>query len=208
MSLLVCTTSYIPNLLVANIEKEYSVLDPQTLDQNETYFIHVLGAGFNLNPDLPGLTQLNSTTLSRLNEGIRVFLLLDKSILVTSGNSIFDLESQASVVRKAAIELGVSPQYIQMLDTPSTTLEEVQAFRSKFGTSAQVIIATDALHMPRAMRMYRNLGYEPIAAPTKFKVHFGPKGYNGLTWPRYDSFRLMNSYLISQLKLLYYGMLH
>jgi len=45
-----CTTSYFPKLLVANIEKEYSVLDPRALDQNETYFIHVLGGGYDRLP--------------------------------------------------------------------------------------------------------------------------------------------------------------
>jgi uncharacterized SAM-binding protein YcdF (DUF218 family) len=204
ISLLICTTSYFPKLLVSAIEKEYSVLDPGTLDQNETYFIHVLGNGYNLNSDLPALTQLNRNTLGRLNEGIRVFHLLDKSVLVTSGYSKYGLESQASVVRKAAIELGVSTQDIRMLETPSTTLTEAQAFKSKFGTSARVIVATDALHMPRAIKIYRDLGYDPIAAPSNFEVHFGPNDNNGLTWPRYDSFKLSNNYFITQLKQLYY----
>jgi uncharacterized SAM-binding protein YcdF (DUF218 family) len=204
IGLLICTTSYIPNLLVTNIENKYSVLDPKALDPNETYFIHVLGAGYNLNPNLPSLTQLNASTLSRLNEGIRVFLLLDKTILVTSGYSKYGLESQASVARKAAIELGVSPQYIRMLETPSTTLEEAQAFKSNFGTSAQIIIATSAMHMPRAMQTYRHLGYEPIAAPTNFEVHSGTKAYNGMAWPNYDSFKLINHYFTTQLKQLYY----
>ena len=202
--LLICTTSYVPKLLVTTIEKHYSVLDPQALDQDKTYFIHVLGAGYNLNSDLPALTQLGSTSLSRLSEGIRVFRLLDKSILVTSAYSKYGLESQASVTRKAAIELGVSSQHIRMLENPSTTLEEAQAFKSRFGTSAQVIIATDAMHMSRAMDIYRDLGYEPIAAPTNFQVHFGPKAYNGLSMPSYQSFRLSNRIFRTVLKQGYY----
>jgi len=191
-------------LLVTNIENHYSVLDPKALDQNKTYFIHVLGAGYNLNSDLPALTQLGFTSLSRLNEGIRVFRLLDKPVLVTSSYSKYGLESQASVTRKAAIELGVSPQHIRMLENPSTTLEEAQAFKSRFGTSAQVIIATDAMHMSRAMDIYRDLGYEPIAAPTNFQVHFGPKAYNGLSMPSYQSFRLSNRIFRTVLKQGYY----
>jgi len=204
MCLLICTTSYVPKLLVTTIEKHYSVLNPQALDQNETYFIHVLGAGYNLNPDLPALTQLESTSLSRLNEGVRIFRLLAKPILVTSSYSKYSLESQASVTRKAAIELGVSPQHIRMLENPSTTLEEAQAFKSRFGTSAQVIIATDAMHMSRAMDIYRDLGYDPIAAPTNFQVHFGPKSYNGLSMPNYQSFQMSNKVFRTVLKQGYY----
>jgi uncharacterized SAM-binding protein YcdF (DUF218 family) len=202
--LLVRTTSYVPKLIVTTIEKHYSVLDPQTLDQNKTYFIHVLGAGYNLNPDLPALTQPESSSLSRLNEGIRVFRLLDKPILVTSSYSKYGLESQDSITRKAAIELGVSSQHIRMLENPSTTLEEAQAFKSRFGTSAQVIIATDAMHMSRAMDIYRDLGYEPIAAPTNFQVHFGPKAYNGFSMPNYHSFQLSNTVFRTVLKQGYY----
>ena len=206
--LLICITSYVPKLIVTTIEKHYSVLDPQALDQDKTYFIHVLGAGYNLNPDLPALTQLGSTSLSRLSEGIRVFRLLDKPVLVTSAYSKYGLESQASVTRKAAIELGVSPQHIRMLENPSTTLEEAQAFKSRFGTSAQVIIATDAMHMSRAMDIYRDLGYQPIAAPTNFQVHFGPKAYNGLSMPSYQSFQLSNRIFRTVLKQGYYLAFH
>ncbi|MFN2262606.1 MAG: YdcF family protein, partial [Psychroflexus sp.] len=174
------------------------------LNPNETYHIHVLGAGYNLDPNLPALTQLENSTLTRLNEGIRIFRQLPNSILVTSAYSKYDLESQASVARKAAIELGVSPERIRMLETPSTTLEEAEAFQSKFGASTQVIIATDAMHMPRAMQIYRDLGYQPIAAPTNFKVHFGPKASNGLAWPNYHSFKLSNRVFRAQLKQLYY----
>jgi len=202
--LLICTTSYLPKLLVINIEKHHSVLYPQALDQNKTYFIHVLGAGYNLNSDLPALTQLESTSLSRLNEGVRIFRLLAMPILVTSAYSKYSLESQASVTRKAAIELGVSPQHIRMLENPSTTLEEAQAFKSRFGTSAQVIIATDAMHMSRAMDIYRDLGYDPIAAPTNFQVHFGPKSYNGLSMPNYQSFQMSNKVFRTVLKQGYY----
>ncbi len=207
LALLICTTSYLPKLAVTHIEKQYAVLAPSKLNPNKTYYIHVLGAGYNLDPDLPALTQLENSTLARLNEGIRVFWQLKEPVLVTSAYSKYNLESQASVARKAAIELGVPAERIRMLETPSTTLEEAKAFKSKFGADAQVIIATDAMHMPRAMQIYRDLGFEPIAAPTNFQVHFGPKASNGLTWPNYHSFKLSNRYFRAQLKQLYYWML-
>jgi uncharacterized SAM-binding protein YcdF (DUF218 family) len=83
-----------------------------------------------------------------------------------------------------------------MLETPSTTLEEVQAFKDKFGLSVTVIIATDATHMPRAMKIYRAAGYEPIAAPTNFRVKFGPNSYHGVTLPSIRSMQIMENWII------------
>ena len=60
------------------------------------------------------------------------------------------------------MELGVPADKIQMLETPTTTLEEVQAFKDKFGKNKNVIVATDAAHMPRAMQMYKAAGYNRL----------------------------------------------
>ena len=60
--------------------------------------------------------------------------------MVTSGYSSLELQSQASVAKKAAIELGVPEDQIRMLESPSTTFEEAQAFKDTFGINKEVII--------------------------------------------------------------------
>jgi uncharacterized SAM-binding protein YcdF (DUF218 family) len=128
-----------------------------------------------------------------------VFLKLPRAILVTSGYSAVGLESQASVARRAAIALGVPADRIELLETPATTLEEVRAFKKKFGKNKQVIIATDASHMPRAVQMYRAAGFFPIAAPTNFKVKFDNNNYHGFAFPNIASFQMMNEWLRAEL---------
>ena len=89
-----------------------------------------------------------------------------------------------------------------MLETPTTTLEEVRAFKDKFGAGKNVIVATDAAHMPRAMQMYKAAGYKPVAAPTNFKVKFDTNNYHGFTWPNVGSFQMMNEWLHEMLALI------
>ena len=184
-----------PKRLIMNLEDQYEVIELEKLDTSKPYYIHVLGAGYDLDKRLQATSQLDLKTLGRLTEGIRVFRKLPNAVLVTSGNSAVGLESQASVAKRAALELGVPADKIQMLETPTTTLEEVLAFKYKFGKNKNVIVATDAAHMPRAMQMYRAAGYEPVAAPTNFKVKFDTNNYHGISWPNVGSFQMMNEWL-------------
>ncbi|MFD1316110.1 YdcF family protein [Namhaeicola litoreus] len=161
----------------------------------QAYCIHVLGAGYDLDTTLPATSQLDLKTLGRLIEGIRVFKQLPNSILVTSGYAGKNLESQASVARRAAIALGVPKDKIEMLETPSTTWEEVLAFQQTFEDNGIPIIATDAAHMPRAMDMFRAAGYEPQAAPTNFKVKSRHHSYHGFSLPNVKSIQLMDVWL-------------
>ena len=203
---LVCTTSYVPKRLIMNLEDQYEVIDLEKLDTSKPYYIHVLGAGYDLDKRLQATSQLDLKTLGRLTEGIRVFRKLPNAVLVTSGYSAVGLESQASVARRAAIALGVPAERIQMLETPSTTLEEVRAFKKKFGKNKQVIIATDASHMPRAVKMYKAAGYEAIAAPTNFKVKFDSNNYHGISWPNVGSFQMMNEWMRAELAMVKWKM--
>ena len=203
---LVCTTSYIPKRLIMNLEDQYEVIDLEKLDTSKPYYIHVLGAGYDLDKRLQATSQLDLKTLGRLTEGIRVFRKLPNAVLVTSGNSAVGLESQASVAKRAALELGVPADKIQMLETPTTTLEEVLAFKNKFGKNKNVIVATDAAHMPRAIQMYRAAGYKPVAAPTNFRVKFDTNNYNGISWPNVGSFQMMNDWIRAEMAMVKWKM--
>lgn len=197
---LVVTTQFVPAKLIAHYESQVAICHPKLLDTTQTYFIHVLGAGYSLDPRLPATSQLEPTTLTRLVEGIRIARQLPHYKLVTSAYSKYGLESQASVAKRATIDLGIPSQNIEMLTTPSNTAEEVEAFVKKFGTTKKVIVVSDALHLPRAVMLYKKAGISAIPAPSNFLVKQGPNDYNGLTFPSYQSLSLMNNYFREQLK--------
>lgn len=199
---LVCATSYLPKYLVKKHENKKSIINLNLIDTSKTYYLHVLGAGYSLEKRLSATKQLSDVTLTRLIEAIRISKFLPNYIIVSSGHSSLGLESQASVVKRAAIELGTSEENIEMLTTPSNTSEEVSAFIKRFGTSKNVIVISDALHPPRAIMLYKKNGIVAVPAPTNFKVKQGINDYNGLTLPSISSMDLMNEYLREQLKYL------
>ena len=199
---LVCATSYLPKYLVKKHENKKSIINLNLIDTSKTYYLHVLGAGYSLEKRLSATKQLSDVTLTRLIEAIRISKFLPNYIIVSSGHSNLGLESQASVVKRAAIELGTSEENIEMLTTPSNTAEEVSAFVNRFGTSKNVIVISDALHIPRAIMLYKKNGIVAVPAPTNFKVKQGINDYNGLTLPSISSMDLMNEYLREQLKYL------
>ena len=194
------STHYVPAQLIKNYESKFTVWSPEFIESSETYYLHVLGAGYSLDPALPATSQLSTTTLARMIEGIRIARQLPNYTIVTSGYSKYGLESQASIVKKAAIELGIPSEHIEILETPSNTAEEVAAFVEQFGTQKKVVVVTDALHLPRVIMLYKKAGITAIGAPATFQVKKGPNDYSGLTFPSYRSISLMNAYLRERLK--------
>lgn len=192
---LIASTYYIPKKLISKLENKYHVLNPENLNSNETYYILVLGSGYIMDSKLPATSQLGLTAIARLTEAIRIFNKLSNSVLITSGYSPNNLESQASIARRAAIELGVNPNRIQMLKTPSSTWEELKSFKQQFGKKSKLIIVTDAIHIPRAMKMAQKLGLTPIPSPTNFNIKEGSiyDCFNFL--PSLMSIKLMYTYI-------------
>jgi uncharacterized SAM-binding protein YcdF (DUF218 family) len=205
---LVCATNYVPKKLIQSIEKTYSPLLISQLSGEENYYILVLGSGAALDARLPASQNLGLVSLSRLVEGIRIFRMLEHGILVTSAATKSDFISQAEITKDAAISLGINAEQIEMLETPTTTLEEALAFKSKFGTFKNIILVTSALHMPRAVEIFKDQGLSVIAAPTEYLYKQDGNSYNGLSLPSVGSISLMNTYQLTTLKLWYYRLFH
>lgn len=201
---LVCSTSYVPKKLINSIEKKYSPIKPQKLDTTKTYYIHVLGAGTSLDTKLPATMNLSATTLTRLVEGIRIYNHLHHAILITSAASKDENHSQAELAKEAALSLGVNEKKIQMLATPTSTLEEAIAFKEKFGTNKNVIVVTSAFHMPRAIEIFEDQGIQTVPAPTDYQYKEDGFNYSGITFPTLSSLDLLNCYQTAVAKHFYY----
>jgi uncharacterized SAM-binding protein YcdF (DUF218 family) len=201
---LVCATSYIPEKLIYNKESTFKVFSSTSIDSTQTYYIHVLGAGYSLDSNLHATQKLGLSSLGRLTEAVRIYHKHSNIRIVTSAYSKYGMESQASITKKAAIELGVKPEHIFMLEEPSTTSEEVKAFISRFGTEVQLIVSSDAMHLPRAIQMFKDNGIEAIPAPTNFKVKVDENHPIEFTLPKSKSFGLANDYFVTLMKEYYY----
>lgn len=201
---LLASTRYIPSKLLLHKEQKFEVLNVEKIDPNKKYFIHVLGSGYTKDERLYASQMLTLTALARLCEGIRLHHILENSKLVTSGASKRGIESQASVTKKAAIEMGIQPSDIYILEEPTTTSEEVNAFVSRFGTDVNLIVASDATHLPRALQMYKDVGIEAIAAPTNFHIKVDANHPLHFEFPNLESFDTANQYFLAVTKEWYY----
>lgn len=59
MFLLMVTTQIVSKKLIADYESQVTICHPKLLDTTQTYYNHVLGAGYSLDPKLPATSQLS-----------------------------------------------------------------------------------------------------------------------------------------------------
>ncbi len=172
------TTPFFPYLLIRQLEDSFEPLSLSKLDTLRFYHIIVLGAGHGYDDRLPANSLLELAALGRLCEGIRIINHLPKSRLITSGFSASHRTPQAIVLKQAAILLGVDSTRIFAQTEPSNTSEESQFYYQRFGKDTTLIVATSAVHMPRAMMLFEKRGVKAIAAPTNYII----KRQNPISW--------------------------
>lgn len=176
------STPFLPNLLVSELENRYEVFKTDNLNSScESVNILVLGGGHTNDIRLPDNNQLTSEALGRLIEGIRLQQLLPESNLITSGAGINNGISQAEVLKRTALMLKVDTAKIQMQITPINTWMEATEYKHIYNDTAQLIIVTCAVHMPRAMYLFQHVGLKPMAAPTN---HMIKKSNKSVFWLR------------------------
>jgi len=167
------STPFLPNLLVSILENRYDTLQsPDLKGSSGPVNILVLGGGHTNDSRLPANDQLSTVALARLAEGIRLQRRISNSTLITSGYAGKEVIAQAEVFAKTALLLGVDPARIRMQTLPKNTRMEAAEYKRLFGDKAQLVLVTSAVHMPRAMYLFRQAGLKPIAAPTNHLVKY------------------------------------
>jgi len=169
--LFILSASPVPVLLAGNLENRYEVLQVQDIEQTgKAIHLLVLGGGHTNDLRLPATNQLSLTALGRLAEGIRLQRQLPGSLLITSGWSSSGRTPQAEVLARTALLLGMDSAAIRMQANPGNTRMEAAEYKRMFGDTAQLVLVTSAIHMPRAMYLFRREGLEPLAAPASHLV--------------------------------------
>ena len=130
-------------------------------------YIVVLGCGHATNHALPATSQLKACSLRRLIEGMRVLKLHPEAKLIVSGYGLYDEQTNAETVQKAAIALGVPNHKIIVEPYPKDTREEAQLIAPRVRGKTTVLV-TDAYHLPRAMKYFELEGVDPIPAPAGY----------------------------------------
>ena len=196
------STAWLPRYLAYRLETQYPPLKelPEFKSDKKVY-IHLLGSGYKTDKRLPSTAKLGLVAQSRFLEAMRLYRGINNSVLVCSADGPPGEETQAMIARAAAIEMGADSNRILALTTPSTTMEEARDLAKAVGVNATVIVVTDAMHMPRAIKFFKEQGFTPIAAPSNFKALNGSAGVPVKWWPAEDNIyitnRLLHEYLAS-----------
>lgn len=178
---------------MVSIENNYETF---TRSDKPVDYIVILGNGHYSNDDLPVTSQLQVASLQRLVEALRVYQIHPEARIITSGYAGNDPTSNAEKMKQSLILLGVPEHKIFTENFPQDTEEEAQLISPRVQNS-NVVLITNANHMPRSMKYFQRQGIFPIAAPTGYWV----KNQHGKsTWKAY----IPNSNTLEQTTIAWY----
>lgn len=100
-------------------------------------------------------------------EVLRLYHKIPNVKIITSGYALHDQISDAQKTATLLMESGIPQEKILMQEEAKTTFEEAQYLKKEIGTQPFILV-TSAYHMPRAMKIFKKAGLNPIAAPTDF----------------------------------------
>jgi len=164
--LLVGSFAPFSNTVMTAIENDYP---PYVKTNVPIDYIVVLGCGHYTNAMLPVTSQLQTCSLQRMVEAVRIYQLHPEARIITSGNGGVNPVSNAETVKQSLILLGIPAQKIITENFPKDTEEEAQLIAPRV-QGTQVILVTNADHMPRSINYFQSEGIYPIAAPTGYWV--------------------------------------
>jgi len=127
-------------------------------------YIVILGCSHTSDASMPATSELNSCSLQRLVEAIRIYRLHPEAQLITSGAAFINEESNAEKVKQAAILLGVPEEKIIIESFPKDTEEEAELIAPRV-LGKTVVLVTNADHMLRSVRYFNLQGVDVIPAP-------------------------------------------
>jgi len=164
--LLVSSFAPFSDTVMTAIENDYP---PYVQTDTAIDYIVVLGCDHNTNPELPVTSQLASCSLQRMVEALRIYQLHPAARIITSGYGGSNPVSNAETMKQSLVLLGVPEQKIITENFPKDTEEEAELIAPRV-QGTQVVLVTNADHMPRSINYFQQQGIYPIAAPTGYWV--------------------------------------
>jgi uncharacterized SAM-binding protein YcdF (DUF218 family) len=133
-------------------------------------FIAVLGGGNGHSPGVAATNLLSSSAISRLVEAVRIARAVPEARLVMTGGGPSGKPTHASVLARAAVQLGIDPARI--IEAPDARDTEDEANRiTRIAAGTPVAVVTSAWHQPRAMALFRGAGADALACPSDYRAH-------------------------------------
>ncbi|NOY13556.1 MAG: envelope biogenesis factor ElyC [Deltaproteobacteria bacterium] len=182
--------------LTGPAEQQYASYQPSATPVD---YIAVLGSSQVSADNQPLTSEIKPEGIVRLVEGIRIYRLNPGSKLIFTGYKGHDPKAYPDQLKALALALGVPQGDILTFIGPKDTAEEAALIAGKFADRSLVLV-TSALHMPRAMGLFRGAGLNPIPAPT---YHLTKPVRSLLQFPNADTLAKSRSWLYEQLGFLW-----
>ncbi len=131
---------------------------------SQIQYIVVLAGGYFPYKNHPLTTELGVYTLVRLTEGVRLARKIPQAKLVLTGKGWAE-STEASAMQRLALELGIEESRIIMEEKSMNTYAHT-IYLKEIIKDSPFILVTSALHMPRAVGIFKKAGYSPLPAPT------------------------------------------
>ena len=167
--------------LLRPLERQYDTFEitsssaaPETEGDSAIKFVVVLGGGHTSDPELPLLSQINTSPLVRLMEGIRIYRKFPGAKLLLSGGGVFGPVSNAEVMARVAREIGVPEKDIILESESKDTKDEAMLIKPIVGKGPFALV-TSASHIPRSMALFNKLGMNPIPSPVGHCIKDGQR---------------------------------
>lgn len=166
----------IPFYLVRNLEYQYAPL--KTFEGLTNVNTVVVLAGHAVkDPNLPITSGVNSTSVFRLVEAIRIVRNLPETKILISGWG-----TVPQVMKKVLVSLGIPPGRVFLENQSRNTYQSAQNL-DKLLEHKPFILVTSAVHMPRSVGVFRQQGMNPIPAPCNYLIHKSNPNINYLPSP-------------------------
>lgn len=178
LSFVLFSFPFFSDILLSHFERQYpsyGVGHDEFDCSSRVKYVVVLAANHTLDRNLPVTSQFSCQGLARLIEGLRLYNKCSRTKLIFSGGKGRDTDiSDAELMTKLASDLGVPIDDIIIERESRSTQDEAQLLEPIL-RNEKFLLVTSASHMPRAMALFRELGMDPVAAPTGHLV----KRYQG-----------------------------
>jgi uncharacterized SAM-binding protein YcdF (DUF218 family) len=129
----------------------------------------VLGTGYNPDPWLPGNSQVSPSFHARFLEGVRIFRSRpDAELVVSVANPEASREEKARFLSFMTALFALDESRVSLVSEAESTADEASLAGQFVEEGDQIVLATSAGHMPRAMEIFSLAGHVPLAAPCDF----------------------------------------
>lgn len=162
--LVISSLGVVADKVIHPLEKNYQSYS--RLDKKIDYIV-ILGCGHTTDDALPATAQLQTCSLQRLVEAIRIANIHPEASIITSGAALGDEVANAVKVKQAAVLLGIQEERIIVESFPKDTQEEAELIAPRV-RGKNVILITNADHMLRSANYFSTQGVAVIPAPASY----------------------------------------